>query len=279
MRFSIVLPVLMIAIATDVFAETKPVAMDWHDGGSLVVLSRPGEVAVYDVEHHRHIRVFPIASNIRPSDIVSAKIFNAETLFVSGFYGRQSVILQYSLEGKLLNRFNTPDLAAGMDVDPVAHVLYAASPVSRTVYAISLGGTDQRPRLLAFVGLARTLGPVIFDAPHKRLLVADTQAGDLYAIDCRTGSYGTLTNGLGGPVALAFNKTFSVLYVADYISGKVHVLRFSPARPPEAIETSLPNLSSVATAPADDTLFIADEERGVFLFLTKTRVKSPISGW
>jgi 6-phosphogluconolactonase (cycloisomerase 2 family) len=258
----------------------KPVAMDWHNGGSLYVLSKSGEVGVYDVERRHRLRTFSIESKIQAADIVSARIFNAETVFVSGFYGRQGVILQYSPEGKLLNRFTMPDLTVGLDVDPDAHVLYVACPNSRTIYSIDLAAQGPRPQLLAFIGLARTLGPVTFDAPRKQLIVGDPQSGSLFAIDCRRKSIARLTNGLGGPVALAFDKSYSSLYVADYIGGKIHVIKFPPPiRSAKAVATSLHDLSAIAPSPADDNVFIADEERGVFLLSTRTGEKSSISGW
>jgi outer membrane protein assembly factor BamB len=257
--------------------SVKPVAMHWHQGRNLFVLSQAGEVGVYDAEQRRIIRTFPIARNIRPADLTSAKIFDAETLFVSGFYGRQSVVLQYSPEGKLLNRFNVPDLATGIDVDPKNDLLYVASPISRTVYGIALADTNRTPRRLAYLGVAQTLGPLIYDEPRKRLLVADTQAGRLYAVDPKTGSYKMLTSGLYLPTALAFDNTFSTLYVADAGDGKVQVLSFSQVQPPKAYKTSLRDLTSVARAPDAETVFIGDDKKGVFLFTPKTGEKTLIA--
>lgn len=271
--------VLLLAALEASAQSVKPVAMHWHQGGNLFVLSNAGEVGVYDAEQRRLIRTFPIARNIRPADLTSAKIFDAETLFVSGFYGRQSVVLQYSPEGKLLNRFDVPDLAAGIDVDPENDVLYVASPIARTVYVIALVDTNRtaRPRRLSYLGGAQTLGPLIYDEPRKRLLVADTQAGRIYSVDCKTGLYKMLTSGLFLPTALAFDNTFSTLYVADAGDGKVQVLSFSQVQPPKAYKTSLRDLTSVARAPDAETVFIGDDKKGVFLFTPKTGEKTLIA--
>jgi len=257
-------------------AALKPVAMDFHAGGNLIVVSQSGEVGAYDALSGKRLRWFDIASYVRPSDVTSAKLGNDETIFVSGFYGRQSVVLQYSPDGKLLDRFNTPDLAAGIDVDAGNRVLYTATP-ARTVYKVALDEKPRKPRLLAYLGPARTLGAVIFDPPRKRLLAADAQTGSLYAIDCATGSYSLLTSGLGRPVAMAFDRTYTTLYVADVEQGKVHMLKLSSARPPKSITTSLRDLDAIAQSPRPDTLFIADENEGIFLFSTATGTRTPIA--
>lgn len=272
--FVVALAILVMAGAPS--STQKPVAMDFHAGGDLIVLSQSGEVDAYDALSGQRLRGFNTASYVRPSDVTSTKISNAETIFVSGFYGRQSVVLQYTADGKLLDRFNTPDLAAGIDVDAGNRVLYTATP-ARTVYKVALDEKVRKPRLLAYLGPARTLGAVIFDPPRKRLLVADAQTGTLYAIDCATGSYSPLTSGLGRPMAMAFDRTYTTLYVADLEQGKIHMLKLSPARPPKSFITSLHDLDAIAQSPRPDTLFIADEKEGIFLFSTATGARTPIA--
>ena len=255
--------------------RSKPVAMDCHAGGNLIVLSLSGEVATYDAASGQRLRSFNIAPYVRPSDVTSAKISNTEMIFVAGFYGRQSVVLQYSLDGKLLDRFNTPDLAAGIDVDATRRVLYTATP-GRTVYKVALDEKVRKPQPLAYLGTARTLGPVIFDPPRQRLLAADVQAGTLYAIDARTGSYALLASGLGRPVAMAFDPALTTLYIADFEDGQVHVLKLSPARPLKTFKTSLRDLDAIAQSPRPDVVFVADENEGIFLFSTSTGARTPI---
>jgi hypothetical protein len=264
------------ALAAAPASSLKPVAMDFHPGGNLIVLSQSGEVDAYDALSGQRLRWFDIAAYVRPSDVVSVKLANAETVFVSGFYGRQSVVLQYSADGKLLDRFNVPDLASGTDVDADHRVLYTATP-ARTVYKVALDEKPRKPRLLAYLGPARTLGALIYDAPRQRLIVADAQAGTLYAIDCRTGSYAPLANGLGRPVAMAFDPAFTTLYVADVEDGKIHILKVAPARPQKTFTTSLRDLAAIARSPRPDSLFIADENKGVFVFSTSTGTRTPLA--
>jgi len=271
--------IVLVAVAASSQSVERPIALDWHEGGNLFVLDDAGRVAVYDVKQKRRIRVFVLERSIRPADIVSAKIFNTETVFVSGSYGRQSVVLQYSPEGVLLNRFDTPDLAAGMDIDPSTHILYLASPVSRKIYSVSLEGKERRVRFLSYVGLAKTIGPLAFDQPRRRLLAGDVQSGALYAVDIRNGEYKLIANGLGSPVALAFDKTFSILYVADYSNGRIQSLKLPAATAATAWKTSMRDLSGVAPSSMPDSIFITDEKQGVFLLSIRTGQKSSIANW
>lgn len=265
----------MIVLAGASPRALKPVAMDCHAGGNLIVLSQAGQVDTYDAASGKRLRWFDIAQYVRPSDITSAKIANAETIFVAGFYGRQSVVLQYSAEGKLLDRFNTPDLAAGIDVDAAHRILYTATP-ARTVYKVNLDDKVRKPQLLASVGAAKTLGAVIFEPPRNRLLVADAQAGTLYAIDCKTGLYAQIASGLGRPVAMAFDPAYTTLYVADLEDGQIHILKFSPSRTLKTFTTTLQDLDAVAQSPRPETIFVADEKEGIFILSTSTGARTAL---
>ena len=99
----------------------------------------------------------------------------------------------------------------------------------------------------------------MFDQNRNRLIVGDTGRGALYDVDVTTGSYQQIASDLGRPISFAFGPQFKSLYVADYMYGRVHILRLDNGafKRIDSITTGLRNLSAVALGP-DDTLFLAD---------------------
>src|SRR5262249_23424164 len=116
----------------------SPIAMDWHRGGYLYIAFETGDVDAYE-DQGRVVRIFH-APGFRPAEIVSAKVHGVEVILISGFRGREgSIVVWDGASGRQIESFATPELAAGLDIDPGttgpkhAHVLYIASAVSSSV--------------------------------------------------------------------------------------------------------------------------------------------------
>jgi DNA-binding beta-propeller fold protein YncE len=269
----------LIIVATVIGGVSGPVAIDWHNGGNLCVLYKPGVVLVIDLARRLRINTIPIPTGLQPVEIVSARLQEREYVFVSGFLGRTGTIYQYDAKGKLLNRYETPEQAASFDIDPSKgssrRLIYAASPVNNAVYAINLDQKGAFPKTVTYIKEAAAIGPVIFDQGRNRLIVGDTaQGGGLYEIDCATGAYRQTIPALPGrPISFAFDATFKTLYIAEAATGRIEVLKLDGSgmfRQTETIPTDLRNLSGLSLGPSD-TLFLADSYRGLYQLSLRTR--------
>ena len=269
----------LIIVSTVIGGVSGPVAIDWHNGGHLCVLYRPGVAQVVDETRRVRIATIPVPTGVQPVEIVSARLQEREYVFVSGFLGRTGAIYQFDAKGKLLNRYETPEQAASFDIDPAKgssrRLLYVASPVNNAIYAINLDQKGAFPRTVTYIKQAEAIGPVIFDQGRNRLIVGDTaQGGGLYEVDCATGAYRQTIPALPGrPISFAFDATFKTLYIAEASTGRIQVLKLDGSgsfRQAETIPTDLRNLFAVSLGP-NDTLFLADSYRGLYQLSLKTR--------
>jgi 6-phosphogluconolactonase (cycloisomerase 2 family) len=251
--------IALAGLAVAMAASNGPVAMDWHQGGHLYVLLKNGSVSVLDETTKQRLATIPALFGTVPVEIYSARLKEHEYVFVSGFSGRSATVLQYTAEGKLYARFETPEQAASFDLDPARHLLYVASPVTNLVYSIDLDQHGSSAKRVANIRGAVAVGPVIFDQGRNRVIVGDAGSGVLYDVDVTTGSYQQFGSDLGHPVSLGFDAVFRTLFVADSGSGRIQVFRLQNGafKRAETITTSLRSLSGVTPGPAD-TLFIAD---------------------
>jgi DNA-binding beta-propeller fold protein YncE len=273
-----VILISLIIVTTLIGGVSGPVAIDWHSGGQLCVLYKPGVAQVVDVARRLRVTTIPIPTGLQPVEIVSARLQEREYVFVSGFLGRTGAIYQYDTKGKLLNRYETPEQAASFDIDPSKgssrRMVYVASSVNNAVYAINLDQKGAFPKTVTYIKEAAAIGPVIFDQGRNRLIVGDTaQGGGLYEIDCATGAYRQTISVLPGrPISFAFDGTFKTLYIAA-VTGRIDVLKLDGSgmfRQAETIPTDLRNLSAVSLGP-NDTLFLADSYRGLYQLSLRTR--------
>jgi len=266
--------VVMIVLGTlNTTAQTidRPIAMDYHSGGNLYVLGAEGQVWGISASGTRML-MSSQAYGFRAADIVSARLNGQETIFISGFLGREGIIFQYSASsGQLLGKTPTPELAAGFDVDPGTqspkneHILYVASPVTNTVFSFRVE-TGQMIGQLASLKDAGSLGPLLFNRFHNSVFVADPLKGRVYEIGVNGERYSVIATG-GNPTALALGDDGD-LYVADAQNGKI--LRFMTNSSTQSysprvltIPQLLSRLSGLSIGPSG-TLFIADQEKGVF---------------
>ena len=269
--------IVLAGLAAAAAASNGPIAMDWHQGGHLYVLLKNGSVSVLDEITKRKLATIPSLFGMVPVDIFSARLKEREYVFVSGFWGRSGTVWQYTAAGQPYARFETPEQAASFDIDPERHLLYVASPVTNFVYSIDLDQKTSSSKRVTYIREAEGIGPVIFDRGRNRLMVGDTARGVLYDVDVKAGSYQQIASGLGRPISIGIGAAFKTLYVADEVTGRIHVLRLENGgfKKAEAIATGLRSLSGVTLGP-DDTLFVADGFNAYQLSL-KTKKLSPFA--
>lgn len=256
---------LVIALATLAIAAVPangPLGLDWHPGGHLYVLLKNGSVSIVDGVTKAKRATIPPLFGMVPVEIFSSRMTDGDFVFVSGFWGRTGSIWQYTSDGKPYARYETPEQAASFDIGPVRRVIYLVSPVTNVVYSIDLGQHDQRgsvAKRVAYIAEAEAIGPVIFDRGRNRVMLGDTGRGVLYEVDVTNGKYAPIATGLGRPISLGIDATFQTLFVADSLSGRIHLFRLANGafHAAGAIPTGLRTLSAVTLGP-DDSLFVAD---------------------
>jgi len=264
--------ILLAGLAMAAAPSNGPIGLDWHPGGHLYLLLKNGSVTVIDEITKRKLATIPSLFGIVPVEIFSARLKEREYVFVSGFWGRSGTVWQYTAEGKQYARFETPEQAASFDIDPARQLLYIASPVTNFVYAINLDRKGSSAKRVAFVREAKAIGPVIFDRGRNRVMLGDTALGVLYEVDVTTGSYRQIASDLGHPISLGIDAAFKTLFVADQLTGRIHVLRLEKGtfKKADAIATGLRTLSAVTLGP-DDTVFVADGY-GAYQLSLKTKL-------
>lgn len=251
--------VALAGLAAAAAPSNGPIALDWHPGGRFYVLQKNGSVSVVDVGAKKQVASIPVLFGMMPAEIFSARLQDREYVFVSGFWGRSGTVWQYTADGKPYARFETPEQAASFDVDAARHLLYVASPVTNVVYSIGLDQHGSNARRVAYLRDAEAIGPVVYDPGRNRVIVGDTGRGALYDVDVSSGAYQQIASDVGRPISLAIGPAFRTLYVADELSGRVHIFRRDKEafRAAEVIPTGLRGLSAVTSGP-DDTMFVAD---------------------
>ena len=264
--------VMMLAgLAAAAADNSGPIALDWHKGGYLYLLLKNGSVSILEDGTKRKVATIPPVFGMVPVEIYSARLKEREYVFVSGFWGRAGSVWQYTAEGKPHAKFETPEQAASFDIDPDRQLLYVASPVTNFVYSVDLNQKGSSSRRIAYIREAEAVGPVIFDRGRNRVMVGDIGRGVLYDVDVKTGSYQQIASDLGRPISLGFDTAFKTLFVADHLSGRIHVFRLEKGafKQADVLTTGLRNLSAVTLGP-DDTLFVADGY-GAFQLSLKTK--------
>ena len=251
--------ILLAVLAVAAAPSNGPIALDWHQGGHLYVLLKNGSVSVLDEITKRKLATIPSRFGVVPVEIFSARLKEGEYVFVSGFWGRSGTVWQYTGAGQPHARFETPEQGASFDVDPKQRVLYIASPVTNVVYAINLDQKGSSSKRVAYIREAAAVGPVIFDQGRNRLILGDTGRGVLYDIDVTSGKYQQIASDLGRPISLGIDTAVKTLFLADSLTGSIHVFRLENGtfKRADTIATGLRTLSAVTLGP-NDTIFVAD---------------------
>lgn len=113
---------------------------------------------------------------------------------------------------------------ASVAVDSARQVAYGSDIRTGDIYRFSLNSGA------AFTSIARirdagSIGPMVFDAARRRLLLADIQKGRIYAVTPDDGKWSVLLDSgvIIKPLALAFDATTGRLYIADGAKRKIWV--------------------------------------------------------
>jgi hypothetical protein len=265
----IVIAAALLALAAA--ARNGPIGLDWHKGGHLYVLLKNGSVSVLDEISKKKLTTIPATFAVEPVEIFSARLKDREYVFVSGFSGRSGAIYQYTADGKQTAKFETPEQAASFDIDPDRRLLYTASPVTNYVYALPIDQKGAKAKRVAYIREAEAAGPLIFDRGRNRVILGDTGRGVLYDVNVTNGSYQPIASDLGRPISLGIDGTFKTLFLADALTGRIHVFRLQNDgfKLTDSIPTGLRTLSAVTLGP-NDTVFVADGF-GTYQLSLKTR--------
>lgn len=154
-------------------------------------------------------------------------------LYVTGFQKMTGSVYRvhvnaYGLDGAERWRQTavTLGLFAGAVVDPVASVLYLSSTRTAEIYCMPLGDKRREPKSCLRPWGAVVLGPLDIDRGGERLFVADVARGQVLAVSLATGKGAagetrTVAEGLGEPVALAWDAPRGRLWIADRLAGEI----------------------------------------------------------
>jgi DNA-binding beta-propeller fold protein YncE len=96
-----------------------------------------------------------------------------------------------------------------------------------------------RFELLQKVQRADTLGPMVFDAKRRRLLVADPIQGTIFSVEVGRSDSSILVKQVGEPYALALDAVADRLYVADAEGGQVLAVDLADSAPEAKVFTHI----------------------------------------
>jgi hypothetical protein len=170
-------------------------------------------------------------------------------------------LIRYSPDGKVIGSWTTRHIPRGVTFDPVSRVVYFVTADSHELYKADLRGGE--PQFVCEVRGARGLGPVALDVDRHLMYVADDQ-GAIFVVDLQSKKVTQLGSSVGVASALLFNSNQHVLYVADYVEGKIYAVDTStPAPRPRIIAESRQLTAPSGLAPGKgETLLVTDSKSG-----------------
>ena len=270
------LPALLIASAQLITAQKaelgRPVAIDKLPSGSLFVLGAQGVVRAVDFQNAKPAitGTFRLPSGWAGSDIVSARVGGQSTLFVAVNYGLTGQVSMYSTTGTLIRSWTLRSGVAGIDYDGSESTLYVASGRTPEIFRITMANGSQ-PEFVAEASGSQRLGPIVYDARDKALLVGDLVMGVIYKVEIANHKSSLLFSGLTSPQALKLSQDESTVYIAD--AGARSILTYSIAQPKAAskVFSKLPQFRSPSgLAWVDQGLAVSDDGAKKLFFLSKT---------
>ena len=270
------LSALLIASAQLITAQKtelgRPVAIDKLPSGSLFVLGAQGVVRAVDFQNGKPAitGTFRLPSGWAGSDIVSAQVGGQNNLFVAINYGLTGQVSLYSTTGNLIRSWTLRSGVAGIDFDAADSTLYVASGRTPEIFRITMTNGSQ-PEFVAEASGSQRLGPILYDAREKALLVGDLVMGAIHKVDIANHKSSLLFTGLTSPQALKLSPDGSTLYVAD--AGARSIMTYSIAQPKAGpkVFAKLPEFRSPSgLAWVDEGLAVSDDGAKKLFFLSKT---------
>lgn len=250
----------------------RPVAMDRLAPGSLYVLGAQGVVRAVDFQNGKPAitGTFRLPAGWAGSDIVSAQVSGQNTLFVAANYGLTGEVSMYSTTGNLIRSWTLRSGVAGIDYDAADSTLYVASGRTPEIFRITMANGSQ-PEFVAQASGSQRLGPILYDAREKALLVGDLVMGAIYKVDIANHKSSLLFSGLTSPQAIKLSRDGSTLFIAD--AGARSVLIYSIAQPKAAprVFAKIPQFRSPSgLAWVDEGLAVSDDGAKKLFFLSKS---------
>jgi DNA-binding beta-propeller fold protein YncE len=270
------LSALLIASAQLTIAQKaelgRPVAIDKLPSGSLFVLGAQGVVRAVDFQNGKPAitGTFRLPSGWAGSDIVSAQVGGQNNLFVAINYGLTGQVSLYSTTGNLIRSWTLRSGVAGIDFDAADLTLYVASGRTPEIFRITMANGSQ-PEFVAQASGSQRLGPILYDAREKALLVGDLVMGAIHKVDIANHKSSLLFTGLTSPQALKLSPDGSTLYVAD--AGARSIMTYSIAQPKAGpkVFAKLPEFRSPSgLAWVDEGLAVSDDGAKKLFFLSKS---------
>lgn len=250
----------------------RPVAIDKLPSGSLFVLGAQGVVRAVDFQNGKPAitGTFRLPSGWAGSDIVSAQVGGQSILFVAVNYGLTGQVSLYSTTGNQIRSWTLHSGVAGIDFDAADSTLYVASGRTPEIFRITMANGSQ-PEFVAEASGSQRLGPILYDAREKALLVGDLVMGAIHKVDIANHKSSLLFTGLTSPQALKLSPDGSTLYVAD--AGARSIMTYSIAQPKAGpkIFARIPEFRSPSgLAWVDEGLAVSDDGAKKLFFLSKT---------
>jgi hypothetical protein len=265
--------------------DIKPIHLAALASGDLAVLDQrglflliPEPLGIHELLSERSF------SSFGPWDLVVASTGKGEeTIFLtlnnrtpkSG--SRKPKLVSFDTSGRLIRTWEFPFLSAfltGVAIDSNRNIAYLANPIGIDyIYTLDLGQPDAVPVVFRRVSDSRTLGQVILDERHRRLLIADPGQKVIHSVKLGAGSKGSqvLVRDVGKISAFLLDPVASRIYTADVDAKKILVTDLVGEHPKPRIFSNFKELimpSGLALGP-EGGLWIADEKAQAIFLTTK----------
>jgi glucose/arabinose dehydrogenase len=259
--------------------QRSPIAMAALSSGQIIILGSHGGLTLISPGNGQQTLIKTSLGNFTPVDMTSARIGNADFLFVTMYWafssqssqGNEGVIMEYSLDGQEVKKWMTLGRTyAGIAVDPASETIYLGSPRDGDISTLNF--SEQTPKTAVHVSGASLIGAVALDVEGHRLFAADLASSNIYMVDLARRKSHLLASGLGEPSALSYDPSQHKLFVADAGRHRISQISVDTPNPKASDFSTAPELREprgVAVAP-DHSAWAADFEAGTVLQFSST---------